>query len=75
MRAQQFGGGMAGAGALDGSIGPSRDMDPGVLNFTDGTITPGMLYCCGYDPNSQVDALMSGNEYGARWAAHERSDG
>jgi hypothetical protein len=62
MRAQQFGN-MAAPGA-DGSLVQPMDMiEPGVLNFTDGTITPGMLDCNGYDPSSQMDTLMFGNEY------------
>lgn len=62
MRAQQFSN-MAGSG-LDGSLIQSMDLaEPGVLNFTDGTITPHMLDCNGYDPSSQMDTLMFGNEY------------
>ena len=57
MRAQQF-------PNMDGSLVHPMDLvEPGVLNFTDGTITPHMLDCNGYDPSSQMDTLMFGNEY------------
>jgi hypothetical protein len=62
MRAQQFPS-MSGPG-LDGSMVQPMDLvEPSVLNFTDGTITPHMLDCNGYDPCSQMDNLMFGNEY------------
>jgi hypothetical protein len=62
MRAQQFPS-MSGPG-LDGSMVQPMDLvEPSVLNFTDGTITPHMLDCNGYDPSSQMDTLMFGNEY------------
>ena len=57
LRAQQF-------PNMDGSLAQPMDLvEPGVLNFTDGTITPHMLDCNGYDPGSQMDTLMFGNEY------------
>jgi hypothetical protein len=71
MRAQQFPS-MSGP-SLDGSMTRPMDlMDSNVLkavqiqnglNFTDGTITPHMLDCNGYDPSSQMDSIMFGNEY------------
>lgn len=57
MRAQQYG------PSLDASLAQPMDLEPNVLNFTDGTITPHMLDCNGYDTSSQMDNLIFGNEY------------
>ena len=59
MRAQQY----PNMSGLDGSLVQPMDLEPSVLNFTDGTITPHMLDCNGYDPSSQMDNLIFGNEY------------
>jgi hypothetical protein len=61
MRAQQYPN--MGGPTLGGSMIQPMDLEPSVLNFTDGTITPHMLDCNGYDPSSQMDNLIFGNEY------------
>ena len=55
----------------DGSLVQPMHPEPNVLNFAEGTITPRMLDCNGYNPSSQMNNIIFGSETRARWGGHD----